>query len=338
MQNRTAPAAQDARGFTILPKLLPASGILNKQREERTVTSVEALSDSLVGEIFKALGLAENGWARRRFGGVFRKAAVRLSRVGVTFDQLCARDGFGAAAEWALTHWCTDIRARGVEHVPPDKPLLVISNHPGTYDALVIASRLRRDDLRLISSDIPFLKQLPHAKDHFFFVDMDPLVRANATRKGIRHLEKGGAILLYGSGEIDPDPALSGEAPHHIDRWSRSIELFLRRVPETRVLLSVVSHSVSARWARSPISWFRRLPLDKRRLVEFGQVLQQLFFPGSLYLSPRLSFAAPIRVDELRAEAGTSALLPTIIAREKQLLSEHLAAFGASRILSTTRP
>lgn len=50
------------------------------------VTSVEALSDSLVGEIFKALGLAENGWARRRFGGVFRKAADRLSRVGVMFD------------------------------------------------------------------------------------------------------------------------------------------------------------------------------------------------------------------------------------------------------------
>jgi hypothetical protein len=243
------------------------------------VTSVEALSDSLIGEIFKALGLAERGWARRRFGGVFRKAADRLSRVGVTFDQLCARDGFGAAAEWALTNWCADIRARGVEHVPPDKPLLVISNHPGTYDALVIASRLRRNDLRLIASDIPFLKQLPHAKDHFFFVDMDPLVRANATRHGIRHLEKGGAILLYGSGEIDPDPALSGEAPHHIDKWSRSIELFLRRVPETRVLLSVVSHSVSDRWARSPIAWFRRLPLDKRRLVEFRPI-STVVLPG----------------------------------------------------------
>ena len=130
------------------------------------MTRVEAPSDSLVGEIFKALGLVEEGWARRRFGGVYRKADVRLSRVGVTLDQLCARDGSGAAAERALTHWCTDIRARGVEHVPLDQPLPVISNQPGTYDALVIASRLRRDDLRLISSDIPFLKQLPHAKDH----------------------------------------------------------------------------------------------------------------------------------------------------------------------------
>jgi hypothetical protein len=203
---------------------------------------------------------------------------------------------------------------------------------------LVIASRLKREDLRVFASDIPCVKQLPHAKERFFFIDSDPLVRANATRLGIRHLENRGAMLLYGSGQIDPDPALFEEAPHHIDLWSRSVELFLRRIPERHVLLSVVSHSVSIRWARSPIAWFRRLPLDKRRLVEFGQVLQQLFLPGSLYLSPRLSLAPPIHADELRADARMSEVLPTIIAREKQLLSEHLAAFGALHTLSTTRP
>jgi hypothetical protein len=210
---------------------------------------VEPLSDSLVGEIFKALGLAADGWARRQFGSLFRTATDRLSEIGVTFDRLCASDGFAEAAQWALTNWCNGILARGVETVPASDPLLVISNHPGTYDALVITSRLGRDDVRIFASDIPFLQQLPHVRDHFFFLSMDPQSRMKATRDGIRHLQAGGAVLLYGSGQIDPDPALSEEAPLHVDSWSRSIELFLRSVPETKVLLSVVSHAISPAWA-----------------------------------------------------------------------------------------
>jgi hypothetical protein len=65
-------------------------------------------------------------------------------------------------------------------------------------------------------------------------------------------------------------------------------------------------------------------------LVEFGQVLQQLFFPGSLYLSPRLSFAPPVTLDELRADSPAGRLLPALIGREKRLLAEHLASFGKS--------
>jgi hypothetical protein len=244
---------------------------------------------------------------------------------------LCAAEGFPKAAEWALTNWCKDIKAHGTEHVPAERPLLVVSNHPGTYDALAIAASLRRKDICIIASDIPFLKKLPHAQRHFLFVDSDPHMRATATRSGIRHLQNGGSILLYGSGLIDPDPALSAEAPKHIDGWSRSVEIFLRLVPETRVLLSVVSHAVSSRWAHSPITWLRREPLDKRRLVEFGQVLQQLFLPGSLYLSPRLSFSLPLSVEGLRKEAGKRDLLPILVEHEKELLSKHLAVFGTSQ-------
>ncbi len=292
---------------------------------------VEALSESLVAEVFKALGLSETGRARRVLGPLFRRATRRLSQIGITFGHLCETVGFPGAAEWALTHWCTGIRARGTEEVPATGPLLVVSNHPGTYDALVIAAHLRRDDMAIFASAIPFLKNLPRLSRYFFFLDpVDTQARMRQTRSGIRHLQKGGAILLYGSGQIDPDPSLfPDEAIRCVDRWSRSVDLFLRLVPETKVLLSVVSHAVSAGWARSPITWLRRRPLDKRRLAEFGQVLQQLFFPGSLYLSPRLSFSLPLAVEALRAESVTGRLWPVLVAREKRLMAEHLAAFGA---------
>ncbi len=296
-------------------------------------TDIEALSESLVGEIFKALGLSGAGRVRRILGPLFRRATRRLSQIGVTFGRLCESDGFPKAAEWALTHWCTDMRARGTAEAPAGGPLLVVSNHPGTYDALVIAAHLKRDDMLIFASNIPFLENLPRVSRYFFFLDpIDVQARMRETRSGIRHLQQGGAILLYGSGQIDPDPALfPDEAARCVERWSRSIDLFLRLVPETKVLLSVVSHVVSRGWARSPLTWLRRRPLDKRRLVEFGQVLQQLFFPGSLYLSPRLSFSPPLAVEALRAESATGRVWPILVAREKRLMAEHLAAFGESR-------
>jgi hypothetical protein len=294
--------------------------------------AIHVLSESLIGEVFKALGLAEAGRARQLFGGLLRRATDRLSEIGLTFDGLCASHGFSAAAEWALGNWCRSIQARGAEHVPRDGPLLVISNHPGTYDALVIASRLRRDDLMIIASDIGFLRRLPHACQNFVFLDSCLQSRACAMRSGIRHLRRGGAVLLYGTGLIDPDPAISREAEAHIDHWSPSIDLFLRLVPQVRVVLSVVSHAVSLGWARSPITLLRRDAMDRRRVAEFGQVLQQLFLPGSLFLSPRLSLGPAIEPARLPLQSADGRSLEYLIAREKDLLHDHMSFFGAAGV------
>jgi hypothetical protein len=53
-------------------------------------------------------------------------------------------------------------------------------------------------------------------------------------------------------------------------------------------------------------------------------VLQQLFFPGRLYVSPRLSFAPPVSVAQLRRESGSVQVLPVVIRRAKALLAEHM--------------
>jgi len=286
---------------------------------------IKALSDSLIYEILNAVGLPQTERLHRAIAPLFHKATDKLATIGVTFDRLVVEAGFPKAAEWALTNWCTGVKVRGVEQVPTEGPLLVVSNHPGTYDALAITSQLKREDIRIISSDIPFLKKLSHTHSHFIFLSDNIHDRMTAARAGIRHLQNGGAVLIYGSGQIDPDPSVSAEAVRHIDLWSQSIDLFLRLVPETRLLLTIVSHAVTAKWARSPITWLRRKGLDKRRLAEFGQVLQQLFFPGSLYLSPRLGFAPPVSVAELHHESGSEQVLPAIIRRAKALLAEQMA-------------
>ena len=294
---------------------------------------VTTLSRSLLYEIVGAFGFPRDSlhWL---FRPIFRPVTDRLAEIGVTFNRLVREQGFPKAAGWALTNWCTQITARGAEAIPAEGPLLVISNHPGTYDSILVASQMGRKDICYISGDIPFLKYLPDAHQHFFFVSRkDPHDRMVAARKAIRHLRAGGSLLLFGVGHLDPDPAVYPDAADYVDQWSGSIEVFLRQVPGVRVLLAIVSGVVSPKWAHSPLTWLRRAALDRRRLAEFGQVVTQLLFPGRLMFSPCVTFAPPVTAEQLRGETGSDAVLPAVIARGQALLAEHCRLFtcAASR-------
>jgi len=292
---------------------------------------IRNLSNAVIGEIFLALGFSKTGAAYRTFGWLFRKAADRLSTICVTADRMVATDGFPEAAAWMLTNWCNRVTSRGAETIPTKGPLLVISNHAGTYDTFVITSQLGREDLKLISSDVPFLKNLPNANSHIFFLSDKTQDRMTAARSGMRHLKEGGALLLYGTGLIDPDPEIYPDAEAWIEKWLPSIDLFLRTTPGTKVVLSIVSGVVSERWARHPVTWLKRIDWQKRRLAEFSQVLQQLFFPGSFFLQPHISFAPPVTVDVLLQESGSDRVLPAVIARGKALLDRHIAWVQSSQ-------
>jgi hypothetical protein len=293
---------------------------------------IQSLTNTLIDEILNAVGLPKTAGWHRTFDQLFHKAASRLAGIGVTFDQLIDRDSFPSACAWALTHWCRDIAARGTESVPQTGPLLVVSNHAGAYDSVVIASLLGRNDLKFIASDVAFLKNLPGTSQHFFYVSKDnPFTSMSAVRSGIRHLHDGGALLLFGTGLVDPDPAVYSGAEKEIENWSPSIDLFLRQVPDTNVVVTIVSGILSPRWAHHPVTWLKRIDWQKRRLAEFAQVIQQLFLPGRLYVSPQVSFASPVSVAQLRRESSTGRVLPAVISRGKALLAEHLAWIQTAR-------
>lgn len=287
--------------------------------------AIQVLSNSLIREIINAVGLPQTALTNRTFSLFFHKATERLAAIGVTADRMIASNGFPAACAWMMHHWVSAVTVQGRETVPPQGPLLVISNHCGAYDFLVISSQLNRTDLAIISSDTPFLKGLPNACSHLIFVSDDPGSRMTAARAGVRLLQGGGALLLYGTGLIDPDPAVYPGAENWIEKWLPSINLFLHTAPDTQVVLSIASGMVSKRWAYHPITWLRRVDWQKRRLAEFGQVIQQLFIPGSLYLQPCISFFSPVSVEELRRESQGDYLLPAVIARAKALLAGHIA-------------
>jgi hypothetical protein len=287
------------------------------------------LSRSLVDELVGAFGLPKTEPFRSLFWFLFRGVTTRFATLGVTFDRLVAEAGLPKASEWALTNWCSRVTARGTEHIPAEGPLLIVFNHPGTYDGLIIFSQLGRKDILWISSEIPFLDKLPHARNHVIFSSRSSVhSRMSVLRNAIRHLQTGGALVYIGAGHREPDPAICRNAAEHIEGWLAGIDFIFSHVPGLRLVVAIVSGVVSPQWARSPITWLRRKDIDKQRLAEFGQVITQLLFPGKVMFTPCVSFAPPVTIETLRHESGQENVLPSVIVRAKALLAEHCHIFG----------
>ncbi|MCS7010692.1 MAG: 1-acyl-sn-glycerol-3-phosphate acyltransferase [Anaerolineales bacterium] len=287
---------------------------------------IQRLIDALLVEVVKILGLPQTSSWRGLCRLLFARGLRNLAEIGLTFDRMLVEHGLREASEWALTHWCRDILARGQENVPAEGPLLIISNHPGAYDALVLASQLSRPDLHIIVSDLPFFRALQNFSRRVFFIPFnikDAAGRMAGMLSAMRYLKNGGAVLLMGSGTIDPDPAVYPGARENLQRWTEAVNLFLRFVPRTRILLATVSHILHPKWAHHPLPRLWREGLERRRVAEFCQVLQQLFHPGSLYVSPRLSFSHPLTAEELGDSPRQE-----LIRRAYALLETHCALFG----------
>jgi hypothetical protein len=164
---------------------------------------------------------------------------------------------------------------------------------------------------------------LRNAAENLIYTTRDVHERMMVVRTAIRHLEQGGAVLIFPSGSIDPDPALSPVAATDLGKWSPSIEVMLRHVPQTRVLLTIVSGVLSARWRWNP---FVRLMGDdhkQRSVAEFLQVIQQMIFPNSLLVTPRLTFSDPFTTDDLTSMG--QGLLDGMIEHARCLMEDHMA-------------
>ena len=292
-------------------------------------TLVANLSDSLVGELITAVGLPKTRLTQAIFGGLFPKVRNRLAEIGITFDQITKEKGLPAASAGVLTHFCDDYQIHGAERIPAQGPLLVASNHPGTYDSMVLFANLKGHKIRIVASEIPALHLLPHARHHFLFTPRDDSrERMLVLRKLIRHLREGGTLVYFPAGHREPDPTVYPGSEASIDKWLNVFDTFFNYVQDLKVLPTIVSGVVSADWAKHPITWLRKKPIDRHRLADFGQVISQLGHPGRLMMTPRVSFGDPFSEQELRREVGTGPLFQVVIERAKALWRESRAYFG----------
>ncbi len=286
-------------------------------------SDVEALTQYITDEIFKLFRQSPQSWARQTLGPLFHFPTHRFAQVACTFDRYVVEYGFREAAYRILPVFARAIEAHNAESIPTEGPLLITSNHPGTCDSLVIASNIPRPDLKIVATGVPFMQGLKNAANHLIYTTLDVHERMMVVRKVIRHLKEGGAVLIFPSGRIDPDPELNPRAADDLGKWSPSIEVMLRHVPQTRVLLTVVSGVLSTRIRNNPLLKLLGDDHRQRSVAEFLQVIQQMILPNSLNVTPQVSFADPLTTDDLQGFG--SGLLEGMIEHTRTLMEEHLA-------------
>lgn len=280
---------------------------------------VSDLRKKLLDEVFKAFGMGIDHPTRPLFEPLFAPAAWRFAEVAAQFDDDVAAYGFREAACRLLPRFTSQVSAQGAEGIPVDGPLLILSNHPGTVDGLVIAAQLPRPDLKIIISGVPFIRSLRASANHLIYSSLEPFERMNVVRSTTRHLREDGTVLLFPSGGIDPDPAVMPGALEELESWSPSLEVILRRVPSARVVVTAVSGVLHPAWVGSPLTRLRTGRRNQQRIAEFLQVIQQVFFPNSLLVSPSVSFAEPLAF----SPSMNTPLLPEIIGRARAHFKTH---------------
>jgi hypothetical protein len=285
---------------------------------------IENLSGTLIQDLTKALALPQTMGIQRTVDRIFGKAARKFSELGVKLDRVVAEQGIAAGAQWALPNFVKQYAARGMENIPAEGPLVITSNHPGSYDSLVISAHIVRPDYKIIVGDIPFFENLPHVSEYALYAPgpQDMHGRMQVLRAAIRHLAQGGALLIFARGGIEPDPAFMPAPDAEFNLWSRSLQVFLERVPQARVLVSIVSGVIARAAMSHPITWLRRRRPDRQRLAFMIQMAQQVLSGKEKFgLIPRVSFGDLIGI----REAGNAAkVLPCVTESARALLRSHM--------------
>jgi hypothetical protein len=291
------------------------------KHSDQELIQVASLRQSILDDIFKDFTNSRKKWVRNLLEPLVWFSADRFAGLAAHFDNTTTLYGFQRALREFMATFANDVDLKGYEHIPKDGPLLIISNHPGTIDSVVIGASLPRDDLSILATGFPLLKRLPSASRHLIYIDPHTPVNISGVRATVNHLESGGAVLIFPSGRVEPDPAILPGARDALLKWSPSIELFLRKVPETQVMVTIVSGVLSPIFLRNPLIRLWRGIRDPLAIAEVTQVVAQLIVKKGFRLTPKISFGIPHSVSELCRDYGT--IYQSVIANARTLMDDH---------------
>lgn len=258
-------------------------------------------------DLLHAFGFSATKREQRLVRALAYLPARRFARQVAAYDARVGTDGLQTASSWLLQQFVPHLDVRGAEHLRHAGPLLIVANHPGLWDTLMLFATISRPDLRVIAADRPFLRALPQVEQHLLYVKEAAAERLGLIRSVTRHLRARGAVLTFPGGTIEPDPAAMVGASAALDTWSESIALFARLADNLAIVPAIVSGVQSARALSHPLTRLRRSQKDREWL---GATLQ-IVFPRLRNATARLAFGAPVVVQRGHAEEASEVALAT---------------------------
>lgn len=279
-----------------------------------------SLYDALIFDLTKAFALPQTPATKRLIGWAFGNAAHRVAELGVGLDQVVAEGGLPAGGRWLLPHFVKGHSARGTEIIPTEGPLVVVSNHPAGVDSLVISSYITHSNYKAIIDDIPFFERLPHVRERVILapVSEQASARIGTVRESLRHLRAGGSLLVFARGGIEADPAFMPNPDGEFDHWSRSLEIFLEHVPQTRVLVTIVSGVIAPASMNNVLTRLRKQRADRQRIAFMLQIVRQILSGRELFqLTPRVTFGEVL-------EGAHRHMLDQVHESARRVLRQHM--------------
>jgi putative hemolysin len=253
------------------------------------VNQLELLTGILAREGAEALG-----WERGRPGGaaaraLLRPAARRVAREFVATDGAFASRTLPDAARWTLEHFAASLEVAGLDRVPRSGPVLLVANHPGLTDAVALLAALDRPDVRIVAADYPFLHAMRGLGRHLIFLGANGASQLGWIRAVSRDLRRGGVVLLFPAGRLEPDPAVLGTEGALLP-WSASVEVIRRLAPEAQIVPAAVTGVLSPRAFGHPLTRVRRTARDRQRVA----TLVQMISPHYRRVGARIAFGVPL--------------------------------------------
>lgn len=256
------------------------------------MNQIAELTTILAREAAEALG-----WERGRPGGsavrsLLVPTARRIAREFAECDEVLASRELPDAARWILDHFSASVEVGGLARVPRRGPILLVANHPGLTDAMVLIAALDRPDVRIVAADYPFLHAMRGLAPRLIFLGASGASQLGWIRAVSRDLRHGGVVLLFPAGRLEPDPAVLGTDGALLP-WSASVDVIRRLAPEAQIVPAAVTGVLSPRAFGHPLTRIRREPRDRQRVA----TLLQMIDPRYRYVTARIAFGAPLAAD-----------------------------------------
>jgi hypothetical protein len=179
-------------------------------------------------EMVLALGLRSGPrLIRRGLALPFYVASRGLGQTLAMLDREIASDGLPEAAATALLRFGVALRVSG-EQAGAAGPCLVLANHPGAYDALALMRAVGRRDLLILAADREFLRALSALSAHLVFVGEAPSERARALKRSLVWLRRGGALLHFPAGKIEPDADFALPGASLLEPWQPGVSTLVK--------------------------------------------------------------------------------------------------------------
>ena len=262
-------------------------------------TPVEALTRINLDDVINGFGLGNVHHGRSLLEWPFRSTAAKFARMVLDYDRSVAKAGLREGSRRFLDRLAIQWTVEGQENVPSSGPLLILSNHPGMTDTVSLFASISRDDLRIVSAERPFLKELVAINRQLINIPEQSEGRLAVLRAVSAHLKAGGTILTFPAGQIEPDPAVLPGAVDSLKEWSSSIGLFVRLTPAAQIIPAVVSSVLAPQATLHLLTRFRRASKDRERLGATLQLMAMVLFPRLWSLTVHVRFAPAIPATEL---------------------------------------